>query len=200
MLNREVCLRFAARLVRLHQPPQSTSGPPRPPDLGALARLRRGLGKMFGESGSRDGWVVDALDGCREPDKQETSWYTDDDLDWACCVASLFASHRSTAADRFAAAFRHLWKKRDEAATISRRFAALLESDRRDLPTHLRHAVSLLKANEIGLDWASLLYDLTRWDDPDRRVHRRWSRDFWTEPRAKRHPGQEPQTAQAGSE
>jgi CRISPR system Cascade subunit CasB len=200
MLDREVCLRFAARLLRLHQPSQSPGGPSRRPDLGILACLRRGLGKKFGEDGRRDGWVLSTLDACRDPDKPETSWYTDADLDWACCVASLFASHCSATSDRFAAAFRRLWKKQDEAPTVARRFAGLLESDRRDLPTHLRHAVSLLKANEIGLDWASLLFDLTRWDDSDRRVHRRWSRDFWTEPRAKHRATQQPPSVPATSD
>jgi CRISPR type I-E-associated protein CasB/Cse2 len=200
MLDRNVCQRFAARLLRLHQPPQSPTGPLRRPDLGTLACLRRGLGKPFGEEGRRDGWVLSTLDECRRLDKPETSWYTDTDLDWACCVASLFASHSNATPDRFAAAFRHLWKSQEEAPSVARRFAVLLESDRRDLPTHLRHAVKLLKASEIGLDWASLLFDLGRWDDSDRRVQRRWSRDFWTESHAK-HPGtQQPSTIASPSE
>jgi CRISPR system Cascade subunit CasB len=200
MLDREVCQRFAAKLVRLHQPPQSPGEPLRRPDLGTLARLRRGLGKAFGEDGPRDGWVLWTLDACRGPNKAERFCYTDTDLDWACCVASLFATHRGPSHDRFAAALRCLWKEQDEAPTVARRFGVLVESDSRDLPTHLRHAVSLLKAQEIGFDWANLLFDLTRWNDPDRRVQRRWSRDFWTEPRAKHPAGQQPTTAPAASE
>jgi CRISPR type I-E-associated protein CasB/Cse2 len=197
MLDRKVCLRFAACLARLVQPPKSASGPPRRPDLGTLACLRRGLGKAFGEDGRRDGWVLSALDACRDANGAD---YTDTDLDWACCTASLFASHRIVASDRFAAAFRHLWKEQDEAASVARRFALLLESDSRDLPTHFRHAVSLLKTHEIGLDWAILLFDLTRWNDPDRRVQRRWSRDFWTEPRGKHRPDQQLLTIPSVSE
>jgi CRISPR system Cascade subunit CasB len=155
------------------------------------------LGKAFGEDAHRDGWVLSTLDAYRDASGAGS---TDMDLDWACCMASLFATHRIAANDRFAAAFRQLWQAQDEAASVARRFALLLESDSRDLPTHLRHAVSLLKAHEIGLDWASLLIDLTRWDDPDRRVQRRWSRDFWTEHRGKRRPGQLPLTTPSVSE
>ena len=164
-------------LEQLVKPTGGTKERPRRPDLGTLAFLRHGLGKSFGESAQRDGWVLDTLQKS-QPSEEEGFDLSETDIDWACCVASLFASHRIFTQDRFAAAFRRLWKERDETATVARRFAVLLECDPRDLATHLRHAVSLLKTDEIGLDWANLLFDLARWNDPDRRVQRRWSRDF----------------------
>lgn len=199
MIDRQPCFRFAARLEQLVKPPGGTKERPRRPDLGTLAFLRRGLGRSFGESAQRDGWVLDTLQKSQGSEADGFD-FADADLDWACCVASLFASHRISTQDRFASAFRNLWKEQDEAATIARRFAVLLECDARDLPTHLRHAVSLLKTHETGLDWANLLFDLTRWNDPDRRVHRRWSRDFWTEPRAKRQRSQQTQITLSAQE
>lgn len=185
MLDRKTCNQFAASLARLVKPLQSPDRPLRRPELGILASLRRGLGKTYGHAGLRDGWVLKTLE----------VGYSDSDLEWACHVASFFASHPIVTEDRFAAALRLLWKNQDEAASVARRFAVLLEADAQDLPVHLRHSVRLLKANEIGLDWATLLFDLTRWHDPDRKIQRRWSRDFWTESRFKQPTTHQPITA-----
>ena len=143
-----------------------------------MAQLRRGLGKAFGEASARDGWVLHTLQGIRDGDTPQAVWF-DRDIDWACCVASLFAGHRGVSPDRFGAAYRKLWQRRSETPSVARRFTTLVDADERDLETHLRHAVSLLKAEDVSLDWGSLLFDVVRWNDPDRRVQRRWSRDFW---------------------
>ena len=59
------------------------------------------------------------------------------------------------------------------------RFVALLNAHPEDLDDHLRHAVSLLKANEQPLDWFRLLEDLLQWDHPDGHVQLKWARDFY---------------------
>jgi CRISPR system Cascade subunit CasB len=69
--------------------------------------------------------------------------------------------------------------KERESESIEKRFVALLNSDEDDLPLHLRHAVSLLAAASIPLDWTRLLLDVQAWGHPERYVQRQWSRDFW---------------------
>lgn len=63
--------------------------------------------------------------------------------------------------------------------SLKRRVEALLAAPRDDLYGHLRQIVSLLKTREVPVDWARLLYDLQRWDLPDRRVQWQWSRSFY---------------------
>jgi CRISPR system Cascade subunit CasB len=62
---------------------------------------------------------------------------------------------------------------------VERRFVALLNAHPEDLDKHLRHAVSLLKAHEIPVDWLRLLGDLRGWGNPERYVQRNWARAFW---------------------
>ena len=176
MIDLDRCRKFAGELGYLVAPEDSR----RKSDVGTLAQLRRGLGKNYGEAASRDGWVLHVLDKLRGDDEPVVTW-NDHEIEWACCVASLFAAHRGKSSARFGAALRKLWQSRDEAASVSRRFAILMDADDRDLGTHLRHAVRLLKSEDIGLDWGLLLFDVTRWIDPDHSVQRRWSRDFWLE-------------------
>jgi CRISPR type I-E-associated protein CasB/Cse2 len=175
MIDRDRCRRFASALARLDAPEGDLS---RMPELGTLAHLRRGLGKNYGEASARDGWVLHALQGLRESDPSQEDW-SDREIEWACCVASLFASHRGVSPDRFGAAYRKLWLRRNEAASVARRFTTLIDADARDLRTHLRHAIKLLKSEDLCLDWGALLFDVVRWDHPDHKAQRRWSRDFW---------------------
>lgn len=141
-------------------------------DRATLAKLRRGLGKNVGEPGAaeRDGWVLQRL----PPDVGRS------ELDRCCLIASLFGLHSAPKGlGSLGAAFRRLWKESDEAEGPERRFVALLDSDPADLPLRLRHAVSLLKANDIPIDWQWLLRDLRNWSHPERFVQRRWASDFW---------------------
>jgi CRISPR system Cascade subunit CasB len=66
--------------------------------------------------------------------------------------------------------------------SLRRRFVALLDADPEDVGNHVRHAVSLARANDIPLDWARLLLDLWCWRNPSRHVQRRLARDFWKTP------------------
>lgn len=181
MIDRDQCWRFAQALARLEAPEDSN----RRSDLGTLAHLRRGLGKGFGEASARDGWVLHTLEKIREAGPPSEDW-TERDIEWACCVASLFAMHRGSSADHFAVAYRKLWQRRGETQSVVRRFTSLIDADESDLGTHLRHAASLLKAEDIALDWGGLLFDVVRWNDPGRRVQRKWNRDFWLESASKR--------------
>ncbi len=143
---------------------------PLDPDRAALAQLRRCLARDLGRALCRVGRLFN-----RVPDYA---------LDDAVLVAALFASHQEHRQGvGLGKAFREL---RDGAggASVEKRFVALLDSEREDLPGRLRQAVFLLRAKGVGLDWERLLADLRRWDQPSRRVQRDWARQFWEERRA----------------
>lgn len=138
-------------------------------DRATLAELRRGLGKDVTYLLAHVGWLFAGI--------------PDYGLDDAALIAALFASHPKPGGDgSLGSAFRQLCQ-RTESESIEKRFVALLDSDREDLPDRLRHCVSLLKAKdkEIPVGWWQLLTDLQRWNYDSRWVQKKWSRDFWAE-------------------
>jgi CRISPR system Cascade subunit CasB len=151
-------------------------GAPEHWDRATLAELRRGLGKDVSYLLCRVGWLFNGV-----PD-------SDHALADAALVASLFASYpEANGSDSLGAAFRRL----PESESIEKRFVALVDCARDDLPGRLRQAVSLLKAKDVALSWAELLNDLRCWDYESRRVQWKWSRAFWAEKRAEQ-PEAEP--------
>ena len=64
---------------------------------------------------------------------------------------------------------------------MEKRFVALLASPWEDLPEHLRHAIALLKAESVSIDYVQLLKHLIRWNAESRFVQRTWARSFWRE-------------------
>jgi CRISPR system Cascade subunit CasB len=62
---------------------------------------------------------------------------------------------------------------------LKRRLEATLNAPRDELFGHLRQLVSLLKTEEIPVDWAKLLYDIQGWDLEWRPVQWEWSRSFY---------------------
>jgi CRISPR system Cascade subunit CasB len=136
-------------------------------DRATLAELRRSLGKDFTYLLPRTGWLFRAV-----PDFA---------LEDAALLASLFASYPEAAGhDSVGAALRRL----PETESVQKRFIALVDSSREDLPGRLRQAVSLLKAKDVALGWAELLTHLRNWGHESRWVQWRWSRDFWAEARS----------------
>lgn len=96
-------------------------------------------------------------------------------------VAGLFARHSEQQNRSFATAFGELLRKR-ESQSIEQRFIALLEADADNILDYLRQAISLLAAEDIGLDYVGLLDDLAVWMNPnaDRdRLRQRWAREFY---------------------
>jgi CRISPR type I-E-associated protein CasB/Cse2 len=99
-------------------------------------------------------------------------------------VAGLFALHpcpRGTDAGRprsIGVALREAASS-DSAQGPERRLLALLGCKSEDLPDHLRHAVSYLRARDVPVDYRRLMQDLFLWDAGDGKVQRRWGRDFW---------------------
>lgn len=135
-------------------------------DRGALADLRSGLGKPPGEMARVHKHVVPYL-----PADQR---YNDR---WYYTLASLFGSFpKQRSSYSIGKAFRPLRTKSD---SMDARFVALLNAHPDDFAYRLRHAISLLKANEKPIDWFRLLEDLLQWDHPERHVQLRWARDFY---------------------
>jgi CRISPR system Cascade subunit CasB len=137
---------------------------------GALAALRRGLGRRPGDAAEMFPYVVPWL-----PEQvsrlQEEAYYL---------IASLYATHaaateRGNMGDHFAAL--RASGKSEEA--LERRFTFLLAAHPDDLSYHLRQAVSLLKSGEVAVNWNQLFIDMQWWTHPDRFVQRRWARSFW---------------------
>ena len=134
-------------------------------DLGALAELRSGLGREPGDMARVHKHVVPYL-----PDEK----YNDP---WYYLTATLFGAFPQHRKGRsLGAAFRPLKLKSD---SMEARFVALLNAHPDDVDDHLRHTVSLLKANEQPLDWFQLFKDLLQWNHPDRFVQLQWARDFY---------------------
>jgi CRISPR system Cascade subunit CasB len=141
-----------------------------------LAALRRGLGERPGTAVGMYRYIAP-----RVPEWAE-GWAHDAHY----LIAALFALHplpwpepRGTWETNFGGSFARL-AALTESASIERRFTALLDAHRDDLGEHLRHAVSLLKAHDVPVDWAQLLTHIISWDDEDRRVQRHWARTFWS--------------------
>lgn len=151
-------------------------------DRGALAALRRGLGKQSGITPEMYPHVEPYLQGAS---MQET--------EAAYLVASLFGSHpvvwhssgdrpRNTSLGWTLQQIRFRESSpKEEDQGAARRFLAILSCDQPELGTHLRHLISLLHSRHPAaqIDWERLYRDIRDWDDIDRKVQRRWAEDFW---------------------
>ena len=142
------------------------------PSRAGLAALRAGLR-------SKDGVAVEMMPHVA-PYLGEREQSSDR---WFFAVAALFALHPLDTKEKVSlgGSFGQLRKKSD---SIEKHFQRLLASDEEDLFERLKQTVSLLKANNVPLNWYNLLRDLTirPWDDdPQRRTQLKWARDFYRE-------------------
>ena len=141
---------------------------------GALAALRRGLSSGGAAAAGMPRYVA--------------GWLHEKDGPWDeqrfYLVAALFGRYpcTNTPGHNFGGSCRRLQLRRDprkESQSLERRFVALLAADADSVGVHLRHAISLLAAEDIAVDWAQLLRDLQWWGQSEHRVQRRWARTFW---------------------
>ena len=63
------------------------------------------------------------------------------------------------------------------STSTERRFIALLDADREQLPHRLRQMIALLK--EQSIDFDALLERLLHWGDDRKRAQNAWARDFY---------------------
>jgi len=142
-------------------------------DRAMLAALRRGLGQPAGAVPEVSRYVQRRL-AQDAPAYLENAYYL---------IAPLFGAHPlpggyGNMGDHFV---KLCEPGQDPPSNVERRFVALLAAHADDLPDALRHAVSLLKAKDIPVNWQRLLEDVLAWSDDDRRIktHKFWSRQFW---------------------
>jgi CRISPR system Cascade subunit CasB len=137
---------------------------------GALAALRRGLSSEGAAAAGMHRYVARWLH------EKDGLW----DEQCFYLVAALFGRYPCTIAPghNFGGSYRQLHLKK-ESESLERRFVALLAADADSVGVHLRHAISLLAAEDIAVNWARLLGDLRWWGQPEHRVQRRWAREFW---------------------
>jgi len=138
-------------------------------DRGALAALRKGLGKAPGSVPEMFEHVIPYMDRDATMAQEDASFL----------VASLFASYpEGSGQGNMGATFRTISAATGSDSTEGR-FVALLKCHRDDLPDHLRHAVALARSKNATIDWDQLLCDIQNWDDASSSVQRRWARSFW---------------------
>jgi CRISPR system Cascade subunit CasB len=144
-------------------------------DRAALAALRRGLGRPPGETIEMHPYVAPLTQGLAR--KQEDAYYL---------VAALFGLYPgeswTSSAGRLhtnLGASLRWFANESSSESIERRFVALLNAHIDDLSEHLRQTISLLRSQDIPVDWRQLLRDVINWDDDDRFVQRNWSKAFW---------------------
>jgi CRISPR system Cascade subunit CasB len=138
-------------------------------DRGALAALRKGLGKEPGTVPEMFEHVVSYVPRGASKEREDAYFL----------VASLFASYPDGCGHGdMGATFRAICTSVN-SDSIEKRFVSLLKSHREELPEHLRHAIALAKSKDAPMDWDQLLNDLQYWDDASGSVQRRWARSFW---------------------
>lgn len=155
---------------------------------GALAALRRGLGRKPGTEIAMYPYLGRLISG-------ENDWQTQH----LFLVASLFALHPKhdgkllSLGKSFSILGDKLRKDGKNAESLEHRFTALLNADREDLHLHLRHAVSLLKSNSIAVNYSILTRDIRFWGERGSRTRRIWARDFWASLKPEDESGTEKQ-------
>lgn len=146
-------------------------------DRGALAALRGGLSRDPGEWAPMYRYVVPWLPQ-HAAGRKENLYYQ---------IAALFAwwyqgrssvVHNGKLPANFGESFARL-SDATNGDSVERRFVALLNCHSEDLSDHLRHAVGLLRTNDIPVNWVQLLRDIQGWDWESRSVQRAWARSYW---------------------
>jgi CRISPR system Cascade subunit CasB len=145
-------------------------------DRAALATLRRTLGKKPGAAPEAYPIIMPYVPE-HAGERVERIYFL---------VGSLFAIHQKSwpraegnkSARDFGASMRMLADRRPGGG-VERRFGALLACSEAELGEHLRHAVALLKSEDVAIDWARLLSDLEEWNYELHPAQRRWARSFW---------------------
>ncbi|MBW1988647.1 MAG: type I-E CRISPR-associated protein Cse2/CasB [Deltaproteobacteria bacterium] len=147
-------------------------------DRGALAQLRRGLANGPEQDPGVFRHVFPFVAGRPR------------DEDVCLLLASLFALHPEPGGQgNMGDVFRRIRGVTD-SDSVEGRFMALLNCRGEDLSLHLRHAVSLAKANDVPVNWKQLLTDLRLWDHERRFVQRDWARGYWGRKQEAAEPSQ----------
>jgi len=178
------CAAFVARL-RQFVPAERDAPAVKSYKRAALAALRRGLGKAPGEAPEMFPYIIPALPtGLSTRNEQAyfliASLFAWRPLEWPYTPGDphLNPSANPSANHSLGVSYRRLAEKTG-SDSVEKRFIALLNAHQDDLPAHLRHAVGLITAQEIPIDWTRLLYDVLWWNEPNRSSQLSWARGYW---------------------
>jgi CRISPR system Cascade subunit CasB len=159
-------------------------------DRGALATLRRGLGKPPGTVREMDRYVLPYLpqDAGSHPairEAWENAYYLVGALFayWHQGKDNVIEKAPANLGDSLRLVVDHesveTGNRNDVEKRVEKRLVALLNCHRDDLPDHLRHIIGLLKSKKIPVNWTQLLWDVQNWQRESRDVQREWARRFW---------------------
>lgn len=135
-------------------------------DKRALASLRRGLSQPLSAEVLR--YILPFLPA--HASLRDEAMYV--------LLAGLYATHPLPATEGLGGAMARI-QRLTGSDSIELRFIALVDADAEQLPVHLRHAVQLCKAHNIGLNYHTLLRQLLRWNDDARPSQLQLARQFW---------------------
>lgn len=153
-------------------------------DKAAMANLRRGLGKPVGTAFEMDRYILPFIAENTYKHK-EKAYYI---------VSSLFAfwhqgkdkAENSTGNLGYSLKIlvdKEVKEKKSNKEDVQKRIekylVAILNANSEDLSEHLRRIISLLKANDVSVNWTQLLLDIQNWNADDRKVQHNWSKGFW---------------------
>ncbi len=145
---------------------------------GALADLRRGLSGQPGTSPAMFQYVAPWV-----PDDARNTWKEK----VYYIIASLFAYYQaggsgkqlSTDRGNFGEHCRRLKDMQAQSASFEARFTNLLKAHRDDTPTLIKQILSLLRGEDIPINWEQLFYDLQYWNSSSQSVQRQWANGYW---------------------
>jgi CRISPR type I-E-associated protein CasB/Cse2 len=69
--------------------------------------------------------------------------------------------------------------KQEQSASFEARFTNLLKAHRDDTPTLIKQILSLLRGEDIPVNWEQLFYDLQYWNSATQSVQRQWANGYW---------------------
>jgi len=139
-------------------------------DPGGKARLKRSAGQPLREAHNCTGLFYRLLP-YGVPVWQEETYFL---------VATLYPLADAAKEGDFGVSLQRA-RQVSNSKGMDRRVEILLDADAKQLPFRLRQAIRYLKANEVRVNWQSLLEDLLDWAKPGRRVQQRWARAYFTD-------------------
>jgi CRISPR system Cascade subunit CasB len=153
-------------------------------DRGALATLRRGLGKIPGTVREMDRYVLRSLPA-DVTGRQEDAYYLIGALFayWYQGRDNMVENPPANLGESLRLLVNHeateTGNREDAEKRVEKRLIALLNCHWDDLPEHLRYIIGLLKSKDIPVGWTQLLRDIQGWQQESRSVQRKWARYFW---------------------
>jgi len=149
-------------------------------DRGALADLRKGLGKPIASDIKSYRYIAPWISENDHGTWKEKVNYI---------VAPLFAYYQSGStsdkSDRHAVMgnlgdhLREAGKEEKNTDSIERRFIALISAHADDLPIYLKQIISILKSKNVEINWEQLYSDLLNWNRPSQSTQKNWAYSYW---------------------